>query len=418
MKYLLDLVMQQLARAERLGAESSGNVAPIFALVLVPLMGLVGSAVDYSHANAIKASMQAAADATALRLAQNASGLAPGDISAAAAPIFKAQFKHLSQTGNLQVSAQLTDGTINVAASGSMKTDFLGTMGVSQLAIGARAAAKETPGSDQACVLSLDPLATGATTAQGNTVVNLIGCSLYDNSRNSSALTVGGYAKISALSVGVVGGISGNAAITTSHGVRTGLSPLRDPYAKLQVPSFSGCDEKNFSAKSAVTINPGVYCGGIQVNANANVTLNAGTYIIDGGSLTVNGNASIQGSGVTLIFTSSSGKDWATASINGGATVNLTPPPTGLTAGVVMFGDRDGPKDLSSKFVGGATQYLGGAVYFPSGAVTFEGGSGTGTNCTQLIANTIMFAGNSGLEINCSGYAIKPIFSTGLRLTM
>jgi len=48
--------------------DESGNVAVIFALALLPVVGLVGASVDYSHGNAVKASMQAAADATALNL--------------------------------------------------------------------------------------------------------------------------------------------------------------------------------------------------------------------------------------------------------------------------------------------------------------------------------------------------------------
>jgi len=144
---------------------------------------------------------------------------------------------------------------------------------------------------------------------------------MYDDSRSSTASTVGGSAQVSALSVGVVGGMSGNASITTTAGIQTGLSPIPDPYANLQVPSFSGCDEHNFTAKNKVTINPGVYCGGIQFNANADVTFNPGIYFIDGGDFTVNGGAILQGTGVTIIFTSSKGS-WPTATINGGTTID------------------------------------------------------------------------------------------------
>jgi hypothetical protein len=36
--------------------------------------------------------------------------------------------------------------------------------------------------------------------------------------------------------------------------------------------SSSGCDQGKFSAKATVTINPGVYCDGISLNAGVNVT--------------------------------------------------------------------------------------------------------------------------------------------------
>jgi Flp pilus assembly protein TadG len=54
----------------RFCADRSANIAPIFAIALVPVVSLTGSAVDYSRANNVKAAMQAATDATALNLVQ------------------------------------------------------------------------------------------------------------------------------------------------------------------------------------------------------------------------------------------------------------------------------------------------------------------------------------------------------------
>ena len=47
-----------------------GGVAPMFALAVIPVIGLIGAAVDYSRANSIKAGMQSALDATALAMAK------------------------------------------------------------------------------------------------------------------------------------------------------------------------------------------------------------------------------------------------------------------------------------------------------------------------------------------------------------
>jgi Flp pilus assembly protein TadG len=54
---------------------NGGNVMLTFALATVPIVGLVGGAVDYSRANSDKAAMQAAVDATALMLSKTASKL-------------------------------------------------------------------------------------------------------------------------------------------------------------------------------------------------------------------------------------------------------------------------------------------------------------------------------------------------------
>src|SRR5437667_10715528 len=52
-----------------------GNVAPIFAISIIPLVGLTGMAVDYSRANALRTSVQAALHATALAMAKSAASL-------------------------------------------------------------------------------------------------------------------------------------------------------------------------------------------------------------------------------------------------------------------------------------------------------------------------------------------------------
>ena len=112
-------------------------------------------------------------------------------------------------------------------------------------------------------------------------------------------------------------------------GICTKLNALR---FNASFPAFTGCTEQNFTAKNTITISPGVYCEGIKLNAGANVTLNPGIYYLDGGDLTVNGGATMTGSGVTLVFTSQNRNSFATASVNGNATINLTPPTTGGTA--------------------------------------------------------------------------------------
>ena len=220
------------------------------------------------------------------------------------------------------------------------------------------------------CVLSLNPSASGAATAQGSTTVKLNGCSLYDNSANDTALTVGGSATVQADFIGVVGGIGSSSGITT-NGIRTRISPVVDPYADVVMPSYGGCGEHNYTAKNSVTINPGVYCGGIGVNANAVLTLNPGLYVLDGGGFTVNGGATVNGDGVTLVFTSSNGRDWASVTINGNANVNLKPMTYGPTRGMVVFADRNTPQGTSFKFNGGSNQYFAGAIYVPTGAINF-----------------------------------------------
>ncbi|MGI8895801.1 MAG: TadE/TadG family type IV pilus assembly protein [Casimicrobiaceae bacterium] len=404
--------------SSRFLADPRGGVAPIFALALVPIIAVVGASVDYSRASAARSAMQASLDATTLMIAKDAQLIPFDQVAARASDLFRAGFGN-DQVSSLQVSANVSNGpggtTVTASAEGSVATTFMHLLGHNSMPIGARASVV-TASDGLGCVLSLNPQASSAATAQGSTSVKLNGCSLYDNSASPTALTVGGSATVTADFVGVVGGVGSSTGITATNGIRTGIAPVADPYADVNMPVFSGCDEHNYTAKNTVTINPGVYCGGIGVNANAVLTLNPGMYILDGGSFTVNGGATVSGTGVTLVFTKKTDKDWATVTINGNANVNLTPMTYGPTKGIVVFADRNTPVGTSFKFNGGANQYFAGAIYVPTGAITFSGGADTATTCTQIIGDTVTFVGNSNLAIDCSRYNTRPFSSKFMRV--
>ncbi len=397
---------------------SDGGVAPMLALAALPLFGFVGAGIDFSRASAARTSMQAALDAAALMMAKDAKNVDSAQLTANAATYFNANFQN-SEVGNLSptVSASSTSAgyAVNMTVTGQIKTRFMGIIGFSVMNLTART--KATSNADGlGCVLALDVHMSGSATAQGSNTTVLNGCSLYDNSDSATAMTVGGSAHITTLSVGVVGNLTGASSITTTNGIQTGIGAVADPYANSAYPAFFSCTAQNFKANKDQTISPGVYCGGITINAGTTVTMQPGIYYLDGGSLQVNGGATLTGSQVTLVFTSKNVSGYATATINGNATINLTSPPTGSTAGIVVFGDRNMPTGTSFKFNGGSTQYLGGAIYVPTGDVSFSGGAGTRTSCTQLIARSVTFTGNSQFALNCNGYGTKPFSSLTVKL--
>ena len=267
------------------------------------------------------------------------------------------------------------------------------------------------------CLLTLGSSGTSVD-LKGSTQVALSNCTLYDNSSDSSAVKISGAATMSAYQVYVVGDISGASTITTTGtpGIQTGQSALPDPYVSTSFGSYSSlpCLTQN---PSATTLSAGRYCSGISLNGGQSLTLNPGIYYIDGSSsgsgLTIAGNATLTGTGVTMVFTGS-GSNWASATVSSNATIDLTAPTTGSTAGIVMFGDRNMAANTSFKLAGGSTQTLGGAVYLPKGALTFAGGSSANTQCTQLVAYTVSFTGNSNLAMNGDGYGLASTFKAML----
>jgi Flp pilus assembly protein TadG len=396
--------------------DTRGSVATLLGICAIPFICFVGASVDYSRALSGKTAMQGAADATALALAKQ---LQAGTSGLEAQSAFNANFTRgdvrlASVASNVTSSANAS--TVTVSAAGSIQTAFMRIAGFPSISLQATSTASVQTGIT-GCVLALDPQADNAVTMGGSTNVNLNNCSVYSNSQSANALSVSGSATLSAESIGAVGGISVSSSnVTTTKGIEPHLQGLSDPYADVQMPSFSGCTQNNLSVKTTATIDPGVYCNGISVNAGATLTLNPGIYFIDRGTFSVNGGGTINGTGVTLVFTSSTGNNWATLTINGNAVVNLTAPIGGTTAGLVVFGDRNIPVGTAFKLNGGSTQIFGGAVYAPTGAISYSGGSGTSTSCTQIIGDTVTFTGNSSVAINCSSYQTKPFGPTSLRL--
>jgi Flp pilus assembly protein TadG len=128
----------------RFFADRRGNVAPIFALAILPIVGLVGMAVDYSRGNSIKAAVQAALDATALAMARTAPNLTAAQLQQQSSDMFFAQFNR-PDAKNVVVTAtyNTTNGsTLTLAASGAMDTTFTRIMGVNQLSVGSSSTIK------------------------------------------------------------------------------------------------------------------------------------------------------------------------------------------------------------------------------------------------------------------------------------
>jgi Flp pilus assembly protein TadG len=118
-----------------------GGVAPLLALTIVPLIGVVGAAVDYSRATSVRAAMQSALDATALMLSKDAQALTTEQLDQKAATYFNALF-HRTEASNVQVTQKLSSpqqGSFNikVSSTATVNTMFWQLVGYGQVDISA-----------------------------------------------------------------------------------------------------------------------------------------------------------------------------------------------------------------------------------------------------------------------------------------
>jgi Flp pilus assembly protein TadG len=124
---------------QRFLVDRRAGVVPFFALTFIPLIGLVGAAVDYSRAASVRSSIQSAADATALALSEKAAETDPIQLQAKALTFFNAVLDQPSAV-NPTVTANYsnTDGsTLVVTGSATVKTLFMGLMGFPEISVSA-----------------------------------------------------------------------------------------------------------------------------------------------------------------------------------------------------------------------------------------------------------------------------------------
>lgn len=120
-----------------------GNVTLTFALAIIPVVGAVGAAVDYSNANSARTAMQSAVDATALMLSRDAAKLTAQQLEEKAGAIFKDIFTRPEVTNVKVVPTYSAEGTqIVIKASGTVKAYFVSLIGINKIDIGASSTVK------------------------------------------------------------------------------------------------------------------------------------------------------------------------------------------------------------------------------------------------------------------------------------
>jgi Flp pilus assembly protein TadG len=117
------------------------GVAPLVALLAVPLMGAVGAAIDYSHAAAARSAMQNAVDSTTLAMSKDAAKIPQAQLTTTADAYFKALFTR-TDVEAVTVSAVYSSDNgsqIVTTASGTVKPYFVNLLGWSSIPITATA---------------------------------------------------------------------------------------------------------------------------------------------------------------------------------------------------------------------------------------------------------------------------------------
>ena len=121
-----------------------GNVAITFAFATLPVIALIGSAIDYSHGNAVKADMQGALDSTVLAVSKNAASMTSDELQVAALKYFTALFNRPDAKDVSLTAAYTSTGgsALAMTATASVPTDVMTIFGNDFITLSAHATAK------------------------------------------------------------------------------------------------------------------------------------------------------------------------------------------------------------------------------------------------------------------------------------
>jgi len=411
---------------KKLWGNRRGNALLIAGAALPLLMGSAGLASDTIQWVLWKRQLQRLADSGAEAGAyakvagaaiDNCSSVATATYSSPVAYDVKKN-NHLPQTPTCAATNPPSTGSytsdsnaVRVTVSMQRALSFTGLFMSSPPTITATATATIVP-AGKYCVISKETGNVTGIDATGSTTVNL-GCGMITNSTSMSAAVATGSSSVTASPIAAVGGIPSS----THWGSGTVLQPFTiaqpDPFGNVQLPTPSGCGAfPANSPSSTITVsNPsGVRCFNGDINIKGNVTLASGTYILDGGSMSMtNTGASLTCLQCTFVLMNSSGGAVGTVDLEGG-TMNITAPSTGCTVGaagcydgLLFYQSRSAALDNTVKINGNSGSTISGALYFPNGDLTFNGDSGMTANCMQIVVKDVIFTGNSAVSNTCTG---------------
>jgi len=405
-------VRQNMVAMKKARNGEAGQSLVFVALSLVALLGMVGLGIDMGYMRLMQGRIQTAADAAAVA---GSTELKAGDITtaaqnAAAADGFTNGSGGVTVTVNNPPQSGPNTGNTNyveVLVAQNQPTFFMNVFGISSVPLTARAVGK---GGSPNCVYGIGTSGTVLTVTNSliSTACGIVG---------DSNLVGSGLARLSAPYVGVAGTSSG---VTVTPAAKTGIPQVADPFAYLQsakpTPDPS-CLDSNGTAHltqtvitAATTLYPGTYCGGLKIafaadpgddgfGARFDVTMNPGTYIMNGGGfqMTDTWGEAVYGNGVT-IYNTGTGTGACTTCYGPVSTLfagntTLSAPTSGTYEGILYF--QDPLNTQTASFVGNfrfgdeRQAYTEGSFYFPGNTVQFSWDFGSTAAYTTLVAKAV-----------------------------
>lgn len=402
----------------RLFKHEGGNVT-ILAAFCIPVL-VVGMGLSVDHATLLLAhdDMQNLADSAALAGARElGNNQDESDTYREQLAVDTATDFVTSRDGTVMfsVTPSASEATVEVSISAGRRMAFGGFFGQSERSVAVEAVATYKAEKPSGCLIALDESEPSGLYLQGAPKVSAPGCGIWSNARGKSSIHMQGAPSLRGAEV-CAEGASGNAVnrINPEYSDECGTAP--DPYGGRLTGVPTSCDYTNFSfakGAKAATLEPGVYCGGLEVKG-LTVTLNPGLYVIKDGPLTITSNASVAGNGVSIVLTG----DDAALLMQGSPDLTLTAMETGDLAGIALAVTATGNEAAESEMQGSPSLTVTGSVYMPGQRFRLQGNPQLTVKGdeSKLVARSFTFKGSPDVNIEAEDTRITVADVTSLRL--
>lgn len=388
--------------------DCKGSVLLYFAFAAVPVLMMIGLAIDYGRLIKVKSVAQTAMDNAVLTTI-----ISPG---ADAASVFRAS---LSQSGVTLTDAPTftrnANNSVTGAANGQLSTSIMDAVGFSGMKFSVRATATassstvatQTP--HKVCILVLDPGAQPALLVNGNFNLDAPDCEIDVVSTKTPAATFNSGDDLDVRHVCVHGSNVMQNSVSVPDLVLN-CATASDPFAgKMPAVASAPCTVSNQVYSGSVTLSPGVYCGSFNFNGSGTLNLQPGLYVLSGANWNLRSGWSMNGKGVTFHFADAS----SYVQLNSGALMDISAPTSGPYANILMF--EPGGLSPSAFTINAASgQTMSGLIYLPSRNLTFNSGSTLASESMTMVVNQLILNSNSpgtwrlapgALSINSASYA-------------
>jgi hypothetical protein len=392
-----------------------GGVAPLLALTIVPLVGIVGAGMDYSRASAARVGLQAALDSALLYAAKEGSTT----WQQTATNAFQAVVALKDASVEAPVFSTDANGNYVGQAAADVPTKISGLLGKSSIQISAISSVKPGGDADNSCLLTLDkgaPLSHVGMLFGGAPNIQLKGCS----TRSNTSLNCNGHGSGAAYSI-AAGAASG------CSNTRSYARVLPDIYEHLatEITKECGANSSNVTwtlgtgtiPPAVETVSKGSYteyhvCGDLTVSGSGgflagNSPSSDSVIIIENGGLKLAPGAAVSAVRTAIILTAHNNSFASAIDFPNGngqsATLALSPPinPDNPWKGIAIYQDPALTFKVANNWGPGATLNVDGVVYLPNSDIELQGVAASNNNkCSKIVSKTFTTKGSVSLDFS------------------